>query len=235
MSQRSSDPGQVSLFADAPPAPAKAAITPPAAEGEQPPELALYQQLAAQAQELLRQGKRLDRGEQKALRELALARLAEHVWPDRAAAAQELGISLRQLDGLKGRGLPLPPHQPIVKAAVYRWLWRDSANSGGGRDVTDHRALKEEAEARFKQAKAAQLEGELDKRADDLVKRGLGLVLRPVRQWLLHTLPGRVWDLIQGKSRAEAEPLLRRHIEQSLRDLASSAGALDEDDNKEDE
>lgn len=223
---RASDGVQVSFLGE-PAVPAAAAAA--AAEGASA--VQAHQALAAAAQRLLDAGRRLERHEAKALREAALLEMAAHVWPDRQACAAELGIPLKTLERLIGRGLPSAPHAPLSKAAVYRWLWRDAATAAPtGRDQVDLRAQSLAAEARLKEAKASKLEGELEAQARDAAAQALAAVLVPLKQQLLFRLPGLLWELAQGVERGAAEPLLRRALADALTELARRAGALPEDD-----
>lgn len=165
-------------------------------------------------------GKPLLNHHARAIRDAWLLSDALYLWPDIAAAAAELMVSISTLRGWTGDGCPaIESHSPIPKPPVYQWLLANVHQRGGNRGATTEQI--EDVELRYRQAKLAKLEDTLAAEAEDRARQGVITVMTTVRENLKHQLPGALFDAVAkcGTDRNAAEDAISRLIDHEIRRL----------------
>lgn len=143
-----------------------------------------------------------------------------HIWPTLEAAAADLGVSPSSLRGYRDQGCPaIEPHQPIPKAPVLHWLLKRAHDRGGERFA--NKDLGDEADARYKLARAVEKEKSLITTAEDLAQQGLLAACIALRSRLTQALPGQLWDAAHDEAdRTAGESRLAALIENAITDGA---------------
>ena len=165
-------------------------------------------------------GDRLANHEVRILRDAWLHDQALHLWPNLEAAAADLGVSPSSMRAYKDQGCPaLEPHSPIPKSPVLGWLLKRAHERGADRFATSDVA--EEADARWKLARAAEKEKSLIAQAEDRAQQGLLAACTVLRTRLTQQIPAAICDAITGEpDRAAAESRVAGLIENAITDGA---------------
>jgi hypothetical protein len=168
-------------------------------------------------------GARLANHEMRLLKETWLHEMSLHIWPSLDAAAADLGMSPSSLRAFKDQGCPgIEPHSPIPKSPVLAWLLKRAHERGGERFANTHVA--EEADARWKLARAAEKERTLVAQAEDLAQQGLLTACTALRSRLLHALPAAIYETARTEpDRTAAESRIAALIENAISDGARIA------------
>lgn len=163
-------------------------------------------------------GARLANHEMRLLKETWLREQSLHIWPSLEAAAADLGMSPSSLRAFKDQGCPgIEPHSPVPKAPVLQWLLKRAHERGGERFANSQVA--EEADARWKLARAAEKEGSLVAQAEDRAQQGLLAACTALRARLLHVVPAAAYETARTEpDRAAAESRIAALIENALSD-----------------
>lgn len=183
------------------------------------------QALAAEAKRQADAGKNVSHHLAQALRQAWLADLDQYVWPNSTAAAGDIGVSAQTLRNWSVDGCPIPKHQPIPKAPVYRWLYereqRSAEQQGGG-----NKELIQDAEARIKQAKAQAMESRLVDEAEERATQAIVATFGQLKHAIVRELPSQLAAEVQGLVPAVAEDHIRRRMGEHLNQLARQHGAI---------
>lgn len=142
-----------------------------------------------------RAGKPLANHHARAIRDAWLLSDALYLWPDIAACAAELQVSISTVRAWAADGCPaIESHSPIPKPPVYQWMLAHVHTRGGERGGTT--AQIEDVELRWRQAKLAKLEDSIAAEAEDRARQGVITVMTTVREHLKHQLPGAIYDAV---------------------------------------
>jgi hypothetical protein len=199
-----------------------------------PPEsIELYQRLAALAKTKLSENVTPSREEIKAIRELAIFSLTTDgmVWPDRATAALDLGLTPKRLEKLIAAGAPAEPHSPIPCVPLLRWLvdhYRETGGDGGrsGQLDDDPAWVKAQEDVRWRKLKNDMLEETMQSAARSVALDAITTVMRELKQALLFRVPDDIIDAIHESPPHESTAAVRRTIADVLTDTAETAGKL---------
>lgn len=142
-----------------------------------------------------------------------------HVWPDVAAAAQELGVSVQTVRNWCAElGVPAARTE-IAKTDVYRGLWLRERERAAAPETVGTEADQREQELRIaeRQARIDERTARLTAVANDSARAGVIAAVRDLRGALLGQLPSRLADALAGDDdRIGWEGQARRVIGQQL-------------------
>jgi hypothetical protein len=171
--------------------------------------------------ELIRSsGSRPPAGVVRLLRDAALARAGDALWPDAGAAAQDLGVSVQTVrNWCEEAGIPAQ-RAAISRAALYRALWLRERERGasGPAAVSPADAAEQELRIAERQARVDERTGRLIAQAQDAARAAVIAAVREVREIAAARLPARLADQLcsQDADRLAWEGRARRIVLDSL-------------------
>jgi hypothetical protein len=165
-------------------------------------------------------GERLANHEVRILRDAWLHDQALHLWPSLEAAAADLGVSPSSMRTYKDQGCPgIEPHSPIPKSPVLAWLLKRAHERGGERFANADAA--DEADVRWKLARAAEKEKTLVAQAEDAAQQGLLAACAALRSRLIQAMPGAICEAVTRETdRTAAESRIAALIDNAISDGA---------------
>lgn len=163
-------------------------------------------------------------------REALLRDLAQHVWPDAAAAASEIGVSIQTIRNWCDE-LGLANRTAISKAELYRQLWhraKDQAAAPSGGTEADQR--EQALRIAERQARVDERTNRLVAIANDHGRAGVIGAVRDLRSALATRLPGLLADALATNQdrlvwEAQARRIIRSHLETLCAELAQTTTA----------
>lgn len=166
-------------------------------------------------------GKALPHHEAKLLREVAWAAKHADYWPDLKTAAGDLGVSESTMRSWVDQGCAgIEPHMPVHRASVLAWLLKHAAERGANPPATKQTA--EDADARWKLARAAKVEGALIAEAEDRATQGVLAAVSEARAGLVERVPSSVASAHPYADASSLAEAIRAAIDGELARLAAT-------------
>ncbi len=202
---------------------AKAAATPDPAAAALDQAIADLHRLQAEAKQA---GKAFPAPLAKLLRDLALRDVARHIWPDVAAAAAELAVSVQTVrNWCDESGIP-SARCVIPKADLYRALWKRAQATAPAAASAGTDADQREQELRMleRQARIDERTNRLIAQANDHGRAGLIAAVSDVRQAITNRLPSVLADALAKDTdrmtwEGQARRIIRDHLAAVCADL----------------
>ena len=199
-----------------------------AAQAEKPDPVAdLAKNLTDQLAKIQSEGKKPGKALLKAAEEALKSAQGATIWPDAAACAQELGVSVQTARNWLGElGIP-SARTSISKIEVYKGLWIRERDSVGKATATTSDADDREQELRIaeRQARVDERTQRLVAVANDAAKAGLIAAVRDIRSAIVNGLPSRLADVLANDQdriqwEGRARKIIADHLETTCATLS---------------